>query len=149
MLYNNKFLIILGSVNRQNHTSDHPVQRIIVMDFVHIVQLNKIQEWYNALNKTKMKLTCLVRSIFETHARVMKHIDRNSESKFEHADCNYDKYNSGYTYDIFNTGHYYGNFENGTLQTILERFRIWKKVTRGSHKKSPIMSLHSFFLLWQ
>jgi len=67
----------------------------------------------------------------------MTYIDRNSESRFEHADCQYKECNSGYTYDIFNTGHYYGNFENGTLQTILERFHIWEKVTRGSHKKSP------------
>jgi len=82
-----------------------------------------------------------MRSMIETHTRV---IDRNSESKFEHADCQYKKCNSGYTYDIFNTGQYYGNFENGTLKTILERFHIWEKVTRGSHKNSPI-SLRPYF----
>lgn len=76
----------------------------------------------------------------------MTYIDRNSESGFEHADCKFKKCNSGYTCDIFSTGHSYGNFENGTLQTVLESFHIWEKVTRGSHKKSPIISLHSFFL---
>ena len=89
----------------------------------------------------------MMRSMIETHARVMSHIDRNSESRFEHADRKYNKYNSGYAYDISNTGQYYGNFENGALQSILQRFHIWEKVTRGSHKKSPIISLHSCFLM--
>ena len=72
---------------------------------------------------------------------------RNSESRFEHADCKYNKCNSGYTCDTFTTGHYYGNFENGTHQTVLEKFHILEKVTRGSHKKSPVISLRSFFLM--
>ena len=92
-----------------------------------------------------MKVTCMTRSMIETHARVMIYIDRNCESRFEHGDCKYKKCNSGYTYDIFNTGHDYGNFENEILQTILERSPLWEKVTRGSHKNSPIISLHYFF----
>jgi len=42
-----------------------------------------------------------MRSMIETHTRVMTYIDRHSESGFEHVDCKYNKCKSGYTYDIF------------------------------------------------
>ena len=73
---------------------------------------------------------------------------RNSESRFEHADCKYNKCNSGYTYDTFNTGHYYGNFENGILQTVLEKYHILEKVTRAVIK-SILLSPYIPFSLRQ
>jgi len=80
----------------------------------------------------------------------MTYIDRNSESRFEHADCKYSITNViQVTLTIFfNTGHCYGIFENGALQTILERFHIWEKVT-GAVMKSLLLSPYILFFLWQ
>jgi hypothetical protein len=84
----------------------------MLMDFIHIVQLNKLKQLHNTVNKTKVKMTCTTRSMIETHTREITYTNRNSESKFDHAFCKYNKCNSCYTYDIFNIGHYYGNFES-------------------------------------